>query len=219
MKPLDTDSRRLIDEVSAADVPAADAEARIWQTLAQRLAEPLPPTAAAASQALSTPGATGLVAGIGSKWLLAALTFAALGGGAAAWHATVRAPNTQPAVAPVSVRHSPSASAPTLPVPATPVPAQPAAASSLLEETRLIAEAQRALNAGAPGKALALIEQHSRRFAEGDLAQERDAARVLALCALGRSGDAQRARQAFARSWPDSPLAARVRAVCPPLRR
>jgi hypothetical protein len=40
------------------------------------------------------------------------------------------------------------------------------------------------------------------------------AARVFALCALGRAADAQRAAQHFLRVWPDSPLGARIRAGC-----
>jgi hypothetical protein len=87
------------------------------------------------------------------------------------------------------------------------------------EHDEVVAEAQRALSGGAAARALGLIDQHSQRFPHGELAPERDAARVLALCALGRNAEAQRARQAFAHSWPDSPLGVRVAATCAPLHR
>jgi hypothetical protein len=125
---------------------------------------------------------------------------------------------------PPALAAQPTAAAPATPstAAAPPAPAQPLSAvvsSSLLEETQLLANVQRALSAAAPTKALALIDQHRTQFPHGELAQERDAARVFALCALGRAGDAQRERQRFLRNWPDSPLGARVRAGCTPPRR
>jgi len=87
-------------------------------------------------------------------------------------------------------------------------------AESLAEETRLLQAAQRELARKNASAALALLDEHAARFPRGVLAQERSAARVLALCDLGRSGDARRAAEAFVRSSPQSPLIPRLRASC-----
>jgi RNA polymerase sigma-70 factor (ECF subfamily) len=86
--------------------------------------------------------------------------------------------------------------------------------SYLLEETQLMVDAQRLLNGGAPDSAMALLDRHRALFPGGKLAQERDAARILALCALGRTGEARRARDRFEQDWPGSALSRRVRASC-----
>ena len=90
-----------------------------------------------------------------------------------------------------------------------------ATASRLQAETRLIAQAQRALSANLPNQALSLLNQHRARFTRGALAPEREAARVFALCAAGRREDAELTRARFLERWPDSPLASHVRASCP----
>ncbi|WP_437730555.1 hypothetical protein [Sorangium sp. So ce1335] len=90
----------------------------------------------------------------------------------------------------------------------------PAAGSTLPGELALLRGAQGALRAGDAGRALALLEEHAAEFREGALRDERRAARVFALCALGRI-DASRAEAArFLRDAPRSPLAERVRAAC-----
>jgi hypothetical protein len=214
MKPLDPEGRRLIDDVLAADQPDPSAAARSWSALAERLHEPLPPTAAAAEAALEASGPlakAGVLAQLGGLKVAVVAGVMCVAGGV--WFAT-----QQPAAvpAPPQPRAVPAATA-------TPSPAehehelvpQPAAAGSTLsEEARLIALAQRALSAGNPARALALIEEHRRSYAGGALAQERDAARVLVLCALGRSREARDARKQFLRDWPGSALTARVRSAC-----
>jgi hypothetical protein len=86
--------------------------------------------------------------------------------------------------------------------------------SMLRAETRLIAEAQEALNKGAAAPALALLDRHRIEFHHGELVPEREAARVLALCALDREAEAKAARVRFERDWSNSPLLPRVRASC-----
>jgi len=86
----------------------------------------------------------------------------------------------------------------------------------LAAETQLMSAAQSALTGHQPALALRLIERHAARFPKGELAQAREAARVFALCALGRTSDAARARQAFRRDWATSPLMARVESSCSP---
>ncbi|GAC1394795.1 MAG: hypothetical protein NVSMB47_04430 [Polyangiales bacterium] len=85
--------------------------------------------------------------------------------------------------------------------------------STLEDELTLMQQAQSALGAGQPGKALVLLDEHAARFPNGTLSEERAGARVLALCALHR-GDARKAGESFLAAHPASPLAARVRVAC-----
>jgi hypothetical protein len=67
----------------------------------------------------------------------------------------------------------------------------PDTGTTLDREIALLRDARRALRDGQPSSALALLEEHGRRFPNGALAEDRAAARVFALCALG---DVPRAR-------------------------
>ncbi len=96
------------------------------------------------------------------------------------------------------------------PIAAPPVAAIPAE-DPLAAETRHLREAHGALQAGDPQKALALLDEQG-----GQLGEERAAARVLALCQLGRTAELEAARAAFLRDHPRSPLADRVRGGCAP---
>jgi outer membrane protein assembly factor BamD (BamD/ComL family) len=86
--------------------------------------------------------------------------------------------------------------------------------TTLEAETRLIQSGVRALHAGDGARALALFDEHARLFQAGALAEERAAERVAALGQLQRCDEARAAAAAFAREHPNSPLTARVRAVC-----
>jgi len=61
---------------------------------------------------------------------------------------------------------------------------------SLSEEVAILSRAETALHSGQPDVALKLLNEHERRFGNGLLAEERIAARIQALCALGRTADA-----------------------------
>lgn len=219
MKPLDPRSRSLIDDARAADVPPPELEARLWDTLVTRFDAPLPPTAAAAHSALATKVA---VTGASALWLKVVAGMIAVGAGGVGVHAVMRhdTPTTHPAATtqPSAARPTPSPTLATAPSAMAPQPSAAAptrtASRSLQAETALLARAQRALGAGTPAAALPWIQQHAARFPNGELAQEREAARVLALCALQRTNEAHTAIQSFLRTWPTSPLADRVRAAC-----
>jgi hypothetical protein len=94
---------------------------------------------------------------------------------------------------------------------AAPAAAPPAipAEDPLIAETRRLREAHGALQAGDAQKALALLGEEG-----GQLGEERAAARVLALCQLGKVAEMEAARAAFLRDHPRSPLASRVGAGC-----
>jgi hypothetical protein len=99
-------------------------------------------------------------------------------------------------------------------------PPSPAPASAALErpalgvELDLLGAAQRELAAGRAEGALARLNEHERRFPSGALTGERLAARVFALCALGRAAEARLVTLEFERVAPGSPLTPRVLASC-----
>jgi TolA-binding protein len=107
--------------------------------------------------------------------------------------------------------HAPTANTP--PNRSTTTYERPAAGSNeaQLSETQLLAQARSA----EPARALALAEEHARRFPASALAQEREFVIITALLRSGnRSAAEQRARQ-FARSYPKSPYLARLQSLLP----
>ena len=90
----------------------------------------------------------------------------------------------------------------------------PKPASTIEQELALLRQAQDRLQAGDAAEALALLDDHERKFADGNLGAERQAARIFALCSAGRNTEAREAANAFLRQFPSSPMAARVRAAC-----
>lgn len=118
-------------------------------------------------------------------------------------------------IMPIAVR--PRAPRRAEPIPISPAAAQPEVAAaaapptgSLAEEYALIRAAQRALGAGDARTALARLDEHAARFAQGALANERRIARVAALCEAGREAEA-RAEAAGG----SSPAIARALSRCP----
>lgn len=75
------------------------------------------------------------------------------------------------------------------------------------EEAALL-RAARALLASDPAGALAKLDEHARRFPSGALTEEREAARILALCKTGREDEATAAAARFVGGHPRSPLIA-----------
>jgi hypothetical protein len=83
------------------------------------------------------------------------------------------------------------------------------------EELRLLARAQHVLAAD-PAQALALAAEHERRFPVSAMDQERDVIAVTALLGLGRSTEARRRADRFAREHPGSAYSARIRSIVLP---
>jgi len=82
------------------------------------------------------------------------------------------------------------------------------------DELAWIGAAQEALQNHQPSLALRLVEQHSFRFPDGALTQERLVVHTLALCALERFTAARRILEVLAQRAPDAPILARVRSNC-----
>lgn len=89
-------------------------------------------------------------------------------------------------------------------------------ADTLIAETQRLRQAHGAMRGGDPEKALALLSEQSAENEGQKLRAERAAARVLALCKLGRVAEAHAEAAAFLAQNPQSPLADRVRKACPP---
>jgi hypothetical protein len=87
-------------------------------------------------------------------------------------------------------------------------------ARDVAAEVRLLTGAHAALQSGNADRALLLLEEHARRYPKGALGEERDATRIAALCALGRTVEAHDAADRFLRAAPRSPHAGPVRASC-----
>lgn len=98
--------------------------------------------------------------------------------------------------------------------PGSPLEMTRAHAPTLQPELALIGAAQAALGGGDTAGALEHLDRHAERFPDGVLAQERMAARAIALCRLERleAGRTELAR--LDREAPRSPLLARVRSEC-----
>ena len=77
----------------------------------------------------------------------------------------------------------------------------------------MLEEAQRALAAGDPARALRVCDRYQATFAAGKLAPEETILRVRALLARGERQRAVSLAQAFVSAHPDSPYAARIRAI------
>ena len=69
------------------------------------------------------------------------------------------------------------------------------------------------MTSGGP-RALQALEAHERAHPHGSLAEERDALRVLSLCASGQALEGGEERSAFLRAHPLSAYADRVRLAC-----
>ena len=84
----------------------------------------------------------------------------------------------------------------------------------LQEEVRILSRAEQQLNSGHAEEALRTLAEHERRFPDGALAEERMAARVQCLCALGRLPAARADLAKFAHAYPRSPYVDRARRFC-----
>jgi hypothetical protein len=107
------------------------------------------------------------------------------------------------------------AESPPLVAPAQPAPRlEPSGPATVAAEAELLRRADAALKAADPSRALALLGEHATTFPNGILVEERDAERIVVLCALGRTEDARAAAAQFLRLRPRSPLSQRVRESC-----
>lgn len=98
-------------------------------------------------------------------------------------------------------------------VEARPVPAR-RAHDGLSDEIAILSRAETELHGGRPESALKALDEHERRFPNGVLTEERTAARIQALCALGRTAEADAQFARLARISPHSAHEERARQAC-----
>lgn len=105
--------------------------------------------------------------------------------------------------------------------PAVLVPPAPAGATTRAEpvddlaaQVELLRQAHAALRAGQPEQALLLLDRNGAALGSSPLAEEAGAARISALCRLGRESDARSAIGSFLSAWPRSPLSLKIQGGC-----
>jgi len=216
---LERKAHRLVELGRAGDDPSATQLLSLHGAVTARIASE---GASALASAAATPKAIG--AGALVKGLLVA---GALATAAAAFFvlrgeeppssppvpATVAPPQTQPDPALPPAEPPPAPASVALPTPSRPS-RPPPTGLRLQDEAALLAEVQGALRSDKPKLALSKLGVYERRFPNGVLRAEADAARVFALCSLGQSAKARAEAARFLRAWPRSPLATRVSSSC-----
>jgi hypothetical protein len=223
MSELSPEARGLVDDWHAALRPSSGDRARVKAALAARLGGAaffLPQQASAAvpkslfvSQKLYT-----LSAGLGVGLLAAGAYFLS-----PASSGIVEGPPVKPTAvvtgkpqpAPVlSSSPAPTEVEPlTAPSPPSP-PRRQTPADSFAEEVAILSKATSELRAGRANEGLRLLEEHERKFPNGRLAEERRAARIQALCSLGRLPEAEAELARLKQSSPRSPHLARAQRAC-----
>lgn len=93
-------------------------------------------------------------------------------------------------------------------------PSAPPPEGSLAEETTLLRAAKTALAEGRAEAALTPLQEHARRFPQGQLADARHRTRIRALCDLGRVSQARGEARQLARTRPGDPLAQQALSIC-----
>lgn len=222
--------KRLLEHERARPQPGAEVEARVLEKLTQSmLTAPLGADAPSVSSAVPASAAKLGVA----KLVLAAVIGAGAGAGV---HATFRAPEVRVVevvrervvevpmpVAPEPVPEPPTEIAKKPPV-AKPAPKVPPSMPpksdeevsrerdrALAAERMLLEQARTSLARQNPAEALAALNEHRQRFADGQLGEEREGLEVLARFAAGEVERAQAAAAEFKRRYPQSVLLRAIR--------
>ncbi len=94
-----------------------------------------------------------------------------------------------------------------------PSPARPTRADTLADQIAAMDAIRSALASGSGGRALRLVDDYERRFPRGAFVEEAEALRVEAIAKSGDRAAASRAADRFLAAHPNSPHAARVRAL------
>ncbi len=222
---VEAEEREIVEAIRRRDAPPREASARVWLAIAGGLGKGAAPVVALATGTklaiVSATAATTilLVLGVGAAAtdpeptaspLVAAARAPVIPepvrAPAAAMTATTRAA-APPSAAPVQRPSAPRTVAPAEAPSAPPV-------DTLVEETRIVGDARRALAKGDAREALALLDDHATKFPKGTMAVDARALRVRSLCAIGRVDDARATAKALVDEHPESPSAVGVRDAC-----
>lgn len=222
-----------------SDVPPLSSEARAALDALRGAHDPDPDVAPRLRGALDVTLRAHARRALAAKVSAAALVVAALGAWWLRGRASVRPPSVAPSVALApSVAVAPSA-APSVAVVPSVAPSVMADATgadagapmvrntndrvavrpvvrprcALDDELRAIRAADASLRAGDARGSLRVAQDLARRCPDGALVEEREAVRVMSLCALHDPGRA-RAAERFRATWPRSPARDRIAALC-----
>jgi hypothetical protein len=227
VEEMNPEARRLVQLARQARTPTAEDKRRVRAALGFGIA------ATAASAPTGAAAAAVKVFGIGTGVRIVAIAIAigSVGAGAfystrAALHSRAQARSSaapgEPLVA--AVPHPSPTTQPEAieaPVQGTPdgvsVEARPRVAppqDPLLVELTLLHRAQKAWQDGKPQLALDLVQKHSHMYPHSQLALERDAVRVFALCGLGRTAEASSLASELLGKAPRSPLRTSIEESC-----
>jgi hypothetical protein len=94
-----------------------------------------------------------------------------------------------------------------------PAASAPFVAEPVTDESGVVLAARRELSAGNPARAREILERGAPTDESGGLDQERAALRIEAVARLGQHAEAERLARIFLARYPESPHAARVRAL------
>jgi type IV secretory pathway VirB10-like protein len=240
MSDRDPDLARMLELYQRAKAPTPEARERVWHAVeAAASVAPEVGSTSAKTRTLELAVLAGVLIGAGGLWLASGASWSPANSEPVAERPTPAASATverPPMPAPAAdTSPSPAPPAPPTPrleptLPTTALPPsdadgpQPRGASrtdaerihpsSLAQELALLTAARQAVRSGKIRKALSVLGRHARRFPDGVMAEEREAERVAALCALGRTDQATRAAQAFLARFTGSPQSARVSRAC-----
>lgn len=227
MSELSPEARGLVDDGHSVLRPSSGDRARVRSALAAKLGGaalllPHQAHAAAPKALLGWSKVHTVLSGVGAGLVaVGAAYFVAQSPAEPSAAAPVKPPATvpmpvRPTPAPVSdstPEDSPEAGKPEPETAGSPSHKQ-APADPLAEEVVILSKATSALRSGKPGEGLRLLNEHQRKFPNGRLAEERRAARIQALCALGKRAEAEAELARLAKSSPRSPHLARAQRAC-----
>jgi hypothetical protein len=225
MSKLGSEAQALVEAGRGLHRPTTVDRQRVLEALRDRIAqtgglppEPAPPPPSPAPRVRTWQLISGVVVGAA---IIGAIAFQLRGTDGPPPPAPVSTPapstfsTTPPAPVVVTAPSEPpplsTPPAPTRPPTENKAPPARAVSSGRAGEVALLSRAETELHANRFGSALRLLSEYERKFPRGLMVQEDVAAKVQALCGLGRIADA---KVELARLSPTSPHAHRARAAC-----
>ncbi len=206
LEPLPDDLFKVLEVERARPPVPPDQLARLASRLDATLGSP------AAPSGLGSPATSGVAAGLGGKaaLLVVGLALGAVGGaGVQKYFGEPREVIVEKRVeVPVRVEVQVPAPVNPTPVPVAPMVVKPKeiGRAPIELERLLIEQATSALGRGKGEDALAACAEHARRFASGQLAEERESIAIRALMELGRKEEALARATEFRAHFPESLL-------------
>lgn len=239
---LSPESRALLDLARDAHDPTPSDKTRVKAAVMASIAASAAAAGTAEAASSSSAAASSAGLGVGAKVGLAALAAGAIVTGAIVLsgpnptseptQAPITTPVAQPAVVDRVDEPAPAIEAPVVekaaepapepvkkarvaPKKARPAPAPaPAPKSTLAEEAKVLVKVRVALRDGRHEDVLTLASAYAEKYPSGALLEEALAAKVLALCELGRATEAAQAKADLVDHAPRSAHLARINRAC-----